>query len=337
VAVLDEVVLGLGPGGVARHAAALAEPAEPVEAPGDELVHVGLVAGVPDDDVAGRVEHAVERQRELDRPQVGTEVAAVDRDRVDQDLTDLRRERSQLVIVEPAQRLGSVDRFEQGSRQFRSVGRQRLIVPPSPASVPSREPVSCLGPGRACASAKIDVWLHAFMADTAPPQHVADISAFITYVSRLATSEAVRRRAASAAERLVTPAESAALRAIADAGPFTYKGLAEHLDLDQTTISRTAGRLQELGLVERETDADDRRKAWLSITQNGHSMLDQLQTVAVQWYEVAISEWTPDQQRALGDMLRQFQHDLQRLEFDGTGRATGLTTPAPSEPQEVCA
>jgi DNA-binding MarR family transcriptional regulator len=175
------------------------------------------------------------------------------------------------------------------------------------------------------------------MAEPAPPQHVVDISAFITYVSRLATSEAVRRRAASAAERLVTPAESAALRAIADAGPFTYKGLAEHLDLDQTTISRTAGRLQELGLVERETDADDRRKAWLSITGNGYQMLHRLQTVAVQWYEVAISEWTPDEQRALGDTLRRFQLDLQRLEFDDAGRATGLDSPAPSEQQEVCA
>jgi DNA-binding MarR family transcriptional regulator len=175
------------------------------------------------------------------------------------------------------------------------------------------------------------------MADRAPSPHVADISAFITYVSRLATSEAVRRRAASAAERLVTPAESAALRAIADAGPFTYKGLAEHLELDQTTISRTAGKLQELGLVERATDADDRRKAWLSITGDGFEMLERLQTVAVQWYEVAISEWAPEDQRTLGDSLRRFQHDLQRLEFDGAGRATGLASPAPSVQQEVCA
>jgi MarR family transcriptional regulator, temperature-dependent positive regulator of motility len=174
------------------------------------------------------------------------------------------------------------------------------------------------------------------MAESCTAPHVADISAFITYVSRLATSEAVRRRAASAAERLVTPAESAALRAIADQGPVTFKGLAEHLELDQTTISRTANRLQELGLVERETDAEDRRKAWLTITGDGHDMLDRLQTVAAQWYEVAISEWTVDDQRALGDLLRQFQHDLQRVEFDHTGRATGLASPAPTD-QEVCA
>ena len=175
------------------------------------------------------------------------------------------------------------------------------------------------------------------MVEQAPPQHLADITAFITYVSRLATSEAVRRRVAGAAERLVTPAESAALRAVAEAGPLTFPGLAEHLELDQTTISRTAGRLLEVGLVQREVDPEDRRKAWLTVTADGYEMLHRLQTVSVQWYEVAISEWTPEEQRALGDALRRFQHDLQRLEFDGAGRATGLASLAPSEPQEVCA
>jgi DNA-binding MarR family transcriptional regulator len=171
-----------------------------------------------------------------------------------------------------------------------------------------------------------------------------EISAFITYVSRLATSDAVRRRVAGAAERLVTPAESAALRAVADTGPVTFKGLAEHLELDQTTISRTANRLLEVGLVTRETDPGDRRKSWLSITADGDEMLHRLQHVATQWYEVAISEWTPEEQRALGDALARFRHDLQRLEFDGEGRAVALVpTDQPNQPnqpnpdQEVCA
>jgi DNA-binding MarR family transcriptional regulator len=183
-------------------------------------------------------------------------------------------------------------------------------------------------------------------SDTAPP--VAEITAFITYVSRLATSDAVRRRVAGAADRLVTPAESAALRVVADQGPVTFKGLAEHLELDQTTISRTANRLLEVGLVTRETDPADRRKAWLSITAEGDEMLHRLQHVATQWYETAISEWTPDEQQALGTILARFRHDLQRLEFDDVGRAVALAplaTPLDdqleSEPhqhqQEVCA
>jgi len=181
------------------------------------------------------------------------------------------------------------------------------------------------------------------MTDPAPSP-LDDISSFITYVSRLATSDAVRRRVAGAAERLVTPAESAALRAVADTGPVTFKGLAEHLDLDQTTISRTANRLLEDGLVARETDPDDRRKAWLTITSEGDEMLHRLQHVATQWYEIAIAQWTPAEQRALGDALARFRRDLQRLQFDEEGRAVALAPPEstipdpqPDHQQEVCA
>jgi DNA-binding MarR family transcriptional regulator len=185
------------------------------------------------------------------------------------------------------------------------------------------------------------------MAEQTPIAPLDEITAFITYVSRLATSDAVRRRVAGAAERWVTPAESAALRAVADAGPVTFKGLAEHLELDQTTISRTANRLLEVGLVARETDADDRRKAWLTITTEGDEMLHRLQHVATQWYEVAISGWTADEQEALGAALARFRHDLQRLEFDGEGHAVGLSpsearitdnqTDDQTDNQEVCA
>ena len=62
MAVLDPVVLGLGPGRVARQPAGLAQLVEAVPAAGDDLVDVGLVAGVPQDDVVGRVEHPVQGQ-----------------------------------------------------------------------------------------------------------------------------------------------------------------------------------------------------------------------------------------------------------------------------------
>ena len=91
VAVLDDVVLRLGAGRVARHPARLAEPRETVAPTGDELVDVRLVAGVPHEGVARRLEDPVQRERELDRPEVGAEVAAVRGNRVDQDRADLRR------------------------------------------------------------------------------------------------------------------------------------------------------------------------------------------------------------------------------------------------------
>ena len=113
VAVLDEVVLGLGPRRVARQAAGLAEPLEAVPTTGDELVHVGLVAGVPHDGVAGRVEDPVQRQGELDRPEVGAEVPAVAGDRLDQHRPDLVGEHGEVGGVEPLDGFGGLDECRQ--------------------------------------------------------------------------------------------------------------------------------------------------------------------------------------------------------------------------------
>ena len=83
VAVLDPVVLGLGPVGVARHPARLLQGLEAVAAAGQQLVHVGLVAGVPQDDVTGGVEDPVQGQRQLDGAEVGAEMPSGRRHRVD--------------------------------------------------------------------------------------------------------------------------------------------------------------------------------------------------------------------------------------------------------------
>ena len=75
----------------AADAVDLAQRVEPVEAAGQQLVRVGLVAGVPDDPVARRLEQPVERERELDDAQRGAEVAAGRGDGADDRLAELAR------------------------------------------------------------------------------------------------------------------------------------------------------------------------------------------------------------------------------------------------------
>ena len=96
MAVLDEVVLGLGAVRVAGEAAALAQAGEGVLAAGDELVHVGLVARVPHDGVVGRREDAVQGDGELDDAEVRSQMPAGLGDARDEEPPDLRRERLQL-------------------------------------------------------------------------------------------------------------------------------------------------------------------------------------------------------------------------------------------------
>ena len=78
MAAVEDVVRRLGAAREAADAVELAQRLEPLEASGQELVRVGLVARVPDDPVARRFEQPVQRDRELDDAQRRAEVAAGD-------------------------------------------------------------------------------------------------------------------------------------------------------------------------------------------------------------------------------------------------------------------
>jgi hypothetical protein len=72
----EGVVDALGPLGEARQPAALAQGLDAVAAAGEDLVRIGLVADVPDDDVLGRLEHVVQGHGQLDHAQARAQMAA---------------------------------------------------------------------------------------------------------------------------------------------------------------------------------------------------------------------------------------------------------------------
>src|SRR5690606_18698534 len=95
----------------ARKAATLAQGANTVAAAGQDLVRVGLVSDVPDQDVARGVEHVVQRHRELDHAEPCAQVPTGDRYRVDGLLAQLVRKLPQL-----------------GSRELPQVGRDDHLI-----------------------------------------------------------------------------------------------------------------------------------------------------------------------------------------------------------------
>ena len=70
----ERVVLALGALGEAGEAAALAQGADAIAPAGQDLVRVGLVADVPDNPIARRVEHVMQGDGELDDTQARTEM-----------------------------------------------------------------------------------------------------------------------------------------------------------------------------------------------------------------------------------------------------------------------
>ena len=92
MAVLDVVVRAFLAVRVARHATRLAEALELRLTPGDDLVHVCLMPRVPQDRIGGRLEHAVERQRQLDCSEVAAQVAGVLGNRLHDEVANLTSE-----------------------------------------------------------------------------------------------------------------------------------------------------------------------------------------------------------------------------------------------------
>ena len=108
-----DVVLGLEDRAEGGESLVLAYRGQRLAAPGEDLVRVGLVAHVPEDLVARRVEQAVKGDGQLAGAEVGAEVAADLADRVDDVGAHLLRDLLQLLVVESVKVGRRVDFLEQ--------------------------------------------------------------------------------------------------------------------------------------------------------------------------------------------------------------------------------
>jgi hypothetical protein len=81
---------------------------------GQDLVWIGLVSDIPDDAVGGGIENIVQRDRQLDRTEIGRQMTAGARDRIEDVVAKLIGESGQLGSRQPAQRGRLVDRLKKG-------------------------------------------------------------------------------------------------------------------------------------------------------------------------------------------------------------------------------
>ena len=109
----ERVVLALAATREAGNPSAHAYAAHRFTAAGENLVRIGLVSHVPDDAVMRRIEDVMQRDGQLDRPQIGGQVAAGLADRFQDEGAQLLGEPLQLPPVQGAQRSRIVDGFQQ--------------------------------------------------------------------------------------------------------------------------------------------------------------------------------------------------------------------------------
>ncbi|KEP74801.1 transcriptional regulator [Microbacterium sp. SUBG005] len=115
-----------------------------------------------------------------------------------------------------------------------------------------------------------------------------------------------RRFVSEAAERVspgMLPATFKALSVVSRFGPLTLSALAERLGADKGFLSRSITELEELGLVTRTPDPNDRRSRLIAVTELGHSRLADARAPHESRLFEAIADWSLDDIRHLSTLL----------------------------------
>lgn len=107
----------------------------------------------------------------------------------------------------------------------------------------------------------------------------------LRYLILAAQREGNRQLIAALSQIGLTPAQSEALRIIADHGPLSLRELGDMLVCDSgTSPSRIVDRLVGAGLVHREAGAQDRRQISLTTTASGRKAATHVRAVEDQLY-----------------------------------------------------
>jgi DNA-binding MarR family transcriptional regulator len=145
---------------------------------------------------------------------------------------------------------------------------------------------------------------------TPPGQDLRTILEFTEFVAAAANSSRQKERVVRAAGVPITGAGLTALRSIDRHGPIVVSDLARRVRVDLSTMSRQLRPLENLDLIARDTDPEDGRVAWLTVTGKGRRLLGRVDQAVVDDFGAALADW-PEQDRArLAHLLGRFQAGL---------------------------
>lgn len=89
--------------------------------------------------------------------------------------------------------------------------------------------------------------------------------------------------------------------------------LAERFGVDKSTISRQIAYLESLGLVERATDAHDRRARVVRLTATGKKRLHAVRDARRARIRRVLDDWPAEDVRTLGELLGRLNTDLRPI------------------------
>lgn len=102
------------------------------------------------------------------------------------------------------------------------------------------------------------------------------------------------------------PAAYGLLARLRECGPARPSDLAEYFGVGKATISRQVKVLEELGLIERRPDQDDRRAHRFDLTTEGRCRMDTVSAARQQRFHELMAAWPEEDVRTLATLLARF-------------------------------
>jgi DNA-binding MarR family transcriptional regulator len=96
------------------------------------------------------------------------------------------------------------------------------------------------------------------------------------------------------------------LSGLARTGPRSAAGLADEIGLDRSGVTRRASRLEEAGLLRRESDPTDQRATLLVLTDAGESTVEVMRRRLAAHLQERFDGWPAGEAQAFAESLRRF-------------------------------
>lgn len=124
---------------------------------------------------------------------------------------------------------------------------------------------------------------------------------------RISILRLARRLRAEKADGELSDAQFAVLAALHHAGPMTLSALAERDHVSAPSMNRTVNHLESLAYLTRETDAGDRRKVIITLTDDGHATVVNTIRKRDRWLHQQLRSLTAEERATLAaasDLMR---------------------------------
>jgi len=129
-------------------------------------------------------------------------------------------------------------------------------------------------------------------------------------MNRPQRDEAMIREAGIPLDRALFPL----LVGIEKLGPIGVVDIADRVGRDYTTVSRQVSKLEELGLVRRESSAADRRIRMAAVTSRGKEMTDLVDAARERMGRKIFASWKQTEMDELVRLMRKFADALDALD-----------------------